>query len=132
MNINADYLRGFFDGEGCLRSNRPGSVQLVLSNTCHALLWQVFNWLLERDYNASFSEEKPKPLTKIPAYRIDIQEYASVLKWFKEIGSNRSDMWEKWEQIQQVKQTCKRINYPIARKRKPKQLKIGLIPVPYS
>ena len=117
FEINADYLRGFFDGEGFLQQARVGQVQLVLSNTQKELMEAIHAWLVEQSYSAKLTAEKPKLLTKTQAYRIDIQEYWSVEKWFAEIGSNRSDMWTKWGEIREGKHRPKRINYPIYRKR---------------
>lgn len=105
--LNASYIRGFYDADGSVCLNNRGRGQVALVNTDYDLLLRIAAWLKVRDYNYSITKVKYDGRwhfkTSKQIYRLDIHEFRSIEKFFKEVGTCMQSRWDTWLKIKEAK-----------------------------
>lgn len=98
--ISRDYVRGFFDGEGCVYVKQK---QIIITNTNHELLQKIAQFLRSLNIHCSFELHRSKnsnsgsSVLKITrdCYRLRVFGYYNLKRFFDLIGSSDADTWKK-------------------------------------
>lgn len=107
MQITNEWLKGFFDGDGCLSVNHRtvgGGYALILTNTNKELIDAIAEYLTSQGFFFSIRAQKAKSANYSTAYHITIANLEYIYKWFREIGSNHPKKLAKWAELQECVQ----------------------------
>lgn len=89
--VNEDYIRGFFDGDGCVHLHRGerGLVPVVhLSNSSLGLLEKIAQWLKAKDFHPHVKVARRTPgKGKEVYYYLALQRWQEIIRFGKEIGT---------------------------------------------
>jgi len=112
--IDASYVRGFFDGEGCVsyserlrRGKRVGDspfwgvyCHLDFTNTSLSLLLSIRDWLQEQGYHPKLRKcpRSDRP-DETPYYILSLHRPDEIIRFFEEIGTNHPDKRAKFEEV---------------------------------
>ena len=109
MIINNDYLRGLFDGEGCVnfsvsRGYRQPRIQIT--NTSLPLLQEIKAYFITQGYKHAYLGRKnpnSHPPRK-PCYDLVLRSKHDVVKFINEVGAN---IPSKQAKLKEVEAYCK-------------------------
>ncbi len=99
--ITDDYIRAFFDGEGCLNINKRSGAQasIEIVNTCLPLIEEVYRYLLDRGFHPLIRYRKSRKENYKPYAVVYIQHWDDIAHFFETIGSLHPDKLSKWEEL---------------------------------
>ena len=89
--IDADYMRGFFDGEGSLvYTPRTHSIRLRIAITDYELLFNIHKFLVGLGLPFAFRDNPSANKGNKRIWSVDIGNFGLVEKWFDIIGTSSS------------------------------------------
>jgi len=112
--VDASYIRGFFDGEGCIscsdrlrKGKRVGDspyrvfyCHLDFTNTSLSLLLSIRDWLQGQGYHPRLRKQpRPDKPDATPYYILSLHRPDEIVRFFEEIGTNHPDKRARLEEV---------------------------------
>jgi len=94
--VNEDYVRGFFDGGGCVHVAQR---MLILTNTNKNIIDDICIFLKSIKIKTHVMSRTPQKPHHNVCYDIRIHDYFSVQRFFHLIGTNHEDKYLKFLRV---------------------------------